>query len=283
METALNLKKVFSKFLFKNSTNHSEIEWASIPGGDYLMGSPEDELNRNIDETQHMVSVLPFMISKYAITVHQFKVFIEATGYIPDSENGTDEEKGSLVWKGYASKFKSCASWQCNERGKTLSEKNFNHPVIHISWNDAKAFAEWKGCRLPTEAEWEYACRAGTIKRFNTGDELNLGLANYKPDNCSGKYSDLEFRNEILPVGKFKPNDFGLYDMHGNVAEWCNDFYAPYPNEQQINPTGPESGEYRVVRGGSWLSNMRTCRSARRNSCKPDQTMYDLGFRVAFS
>jgi formylglycine-generating enzyme required for sulfatase activity len=110
-----------------------------------------------------------------------------------------------------------------------------------------------------------------------------LGLANYKPDNCSGKYAAIEFRNEIFPVGKFKPNAWGLYDMHGNVAEWCNDYYAIYPNEPQINPTGPESGEFRVVRGGSWLSNLRTCRSARRNSSKPDQSMYDLGFRVAFS
>ncbi|MEI6141005.1 MAG: formylglycine-generating enzyme family protein [Mariniphaga sp.] len=282
MGTYLQLKNKISKIFFEKRRNDSEIGWVSIPGGEYLMGSPVDDLNRNNDETQHVVTVRPFIISKNIITVQQFKEFIEATGYITDSENGNDEEKGSLIWKGYSSKFKHGASWKCNERGRILSAKDFDHPVIHVSWNDAKAFAEWKGCRLPTEAEWEYACRAGTITRFNTGNELNLNLANYKPDNSSGKYLNIEFRNEILPVGKFKPNAWGLYDMHGNVAEWCNDYYAPYPNEQQINPTGPESGEFRVVRGGSWLSHMRSCRSARRNSCKPDQSMYDVGFRIAF-
>ena len=157
METDLHIKNIFSIFIFKKNTCHSEIELVSIPGGKFLMGSPKDEPNRNNDETQHDVTVLPFMISKYTITVHQFNEFVAATGYVTDSEKGNDEEKGSFVWKGYAGKFKLCTNWKCDERGRILKAKNFNHPVIHISWNDAKAFAEWKGYRLPTEAEWEYA------------------------------------------------------------------------------------------------------------------------------
>ena len=281
MQIDSNIINYFSMKILHKQAKYSDIEWVSLPGGEYLMGSPEDELYRKDDETQHLVSVLPYKISKHTITVHQFNEFIEATNYITDSEKGTDEEKGSYVWKGYSSKLKSGTNWRCNERGRTLSSKNFDHPVVHISWNDATAFAEWKGCRLPTEAEWEFACHAGTMSPFNTGYELKTKLANYKPDNNNSKRFEIEFNNEILSVGKFSPNAFGLYDMHGNVSEWCNDYYAPYPSGPQINPIGPVSGEFHVVRGGSWLSHMRNCRSARRNRCKPDESIYDIGFRVA--
>ena len=282
MKSGLNLKRVLSNLLLKNHIKHSEIEWVSITGGEYLMGSPENELNRKDDEIQHLVTVGPYMISKYAITVLQFKEFIDATGYATDAEKGNDAEKGSLIWKGFASKFKSGINWRCNERGQTLINNYLDHPVVHISWNDAQAYTEWKGCRLPTEAEWEYACRAGTLTPFNSGNELTPKLANFKPDNCNDKRYEIEFNNRILPVGRFKPNAWGLYDMHGNVGEWCSDYYALYPSEPQLNPRGPESGEYHVVKGGSWLSHMRSCRSARRICCKPDESMYDIGFRVAF-
>jgi formylglycine-generating enzyme required for sulfatase activity len=261
--------------MFRGS--NTGFEWVSVPGGKYLMGSDGDELNRNDDEIQHLVTVLPFKISKYPITVHQFNEFIESTSYI------TDSERGSYVWRGYACKFKPWASWKCNERGGTLGVNNFDHPVVHISWNDAKAYTEWKGCRLPTEAEWEYACRAGTLTPFNSGQALKMQRANFKPDNAYNGVRNSDFNNKIMPVGKLSPNAWGLYDMHGNINEWCNDFYASYPIVPQTNPVGPLSGEYHVVRGGSWLSSMRSCRSACRNYYKPDETLYDTGFRVVLS
>ncbi len=283
MQIGLNIRKFFSGQVWHKHANQSDIEWVFVPGGEYLMGSPEDELNRNNDEIQHMVTVLPYRISKYAITVYQFKEFVEATNYLTDSEKGKDEEKGSFVWKGYAGKFKTGTTWRCNERGRIMSEHDYNHPVVHISWNDAQAFAKWKGFRLPTEAEWEFACRAGTLTPFNTGYELKPKFANFKPDNTNSKHFGNDFKNEIMPIGEYKPNALGLYDMHGNIGEWCSDYYAAYPNEPQMNPGGPESGEYRVVRGGSWLSHMRSCRSARRIYCKPDESIYDIGFRLAAS
>ena len=283
MQIDLDIRKFFSRQIWHKHQNQSEIEWVSVPGGEFLMGSPEDELNRKDDETQHLVTVLPFKISKYAITVYQFKEFVEATSYVTDAEKGTDDDKGSIVWKGYSSKFKTGVTWRYNERGRILIERDYDHPVVHISWNDAQAFANWKGFRLPTKAEWEYACRAGTSTPFYTGNELKPKLANFKPDNTKGKRFLNDFNNEILPIGKFKPNAFGLYDMHGNVGEWCNDFYTSYPVETQINPNGPESGKYCVVRGGSWLSHMRSCRSARRFYCNPNESIYDIGFRIAAS
>lgn len=282
MQISFKLKKTISKYLLKKHTNLTDVEWVSVPGGKYMMGSPEGEAYRRDDETLHEVTVHAFKISKYAVTVHQFKKFIEATGYVTDAEKGNDDERGSVIWKSYASKFKSGINWKCDERGRVLSDKDMDHPVVHISWNDALAFTDWKGCRLPTEAEWEYACRAGSLMPFNTGYELKPMFANYKPDNFNSKHFKNDFNNEIVPVGEFKPNAWGLYDMHGNVGEWCSDFYASYPSAPQINPCGPDSGEFRVVRGGSWLSYMRSCRSARRIYCKPDDSMYDIGFRVAF-
>ena len=283
MGVTKNIKDFFSGELKKSRGYGSEIAWISVPGGEFIMGSPENESNRKEDETTHPVTILPFRISKNAITVYQYKHFVESTGYITDSEKGLDGDSGCYVWNGYSSKFKQGVNWKYDERGRPLDSKKLNHPVIHISWNDAYAYAEWKGCRLPTEAEWEYACRANTKSPFNTGNNLNINSANYKPNNAYVRRSDIAFNNEILTVGKLRPNAWGLYDVHGNVWEWCNDYYAPYPNVPQIDPKGPETGKFRVARGGSWLSQSENCRSARRAYYQQNETMYDIGFRVAMS
>jgi formylglycine-generating enzyme required for sulfatase activity/tRNA A-37 threonylcarbamoyl transferase component Bud32 len=215
------------------------VEWVDIPGGTFTMGSPWDEVEREDDETQHEVTLSPFRMSKYEVTFEQYDAFCEATG----REKPEDEGWG---------------------RG--------NRPVINVSWDDATAFAEWMGCRLPTEAEWEYACRAGSTTPFYTGYNLTTSQA-----NCDGE--------RTVEVGSFEPNDWGLYDMHGNVGEWCSDWYGAYnySTYPQTDPKGPGSGSYRVIRGCGWFDSSIFCRSAIRNGMELGISNNDFGFRLVSS
>lgn len=160
-------------------------------------------------------------------------------------------------------------------------KSEFNHPVIFVSWADANHFAEWMKCRLPTEAEWEYACRARTTTPFNTGYCPTTNQANYY-----GKYNGLnttpkgQYRMNTTPVGSFQPNPWGLYDMHGNVAEWCSDWYGKYSNKQQTNPLGPNDGIYRITRGGSWYCDALDCRSGNRFPVGNCDRFNFIGFRL---
>ena len=226
------------------------IEWVQIPAGTFTMGSPNNEAERDSDEgPQTVVSLSAFKMSKYEITFAQYDAFCDATGRAKPDDGG----------------------WG---RG--------NRPVIHVSWDDAVAFAAWMGpgCRLPTEAEWEYACRAGTTTPFNTGLCLSTSQANY---NGNYPYSGCSAGSELgstQPVGSYAPNAWGLYDMHGNVWEWCSDWYGSYSGVSQNNPTGPASGSNRVLRGGSWNDYGRHCRSAFRNTYGPSYRDNFIGFRL---
>jgi sulfatase modifying factor 1 len=222
--------------------NQPIITWSEISAGTFAMGSPDPE-----DwQRQIKVTLSAFKMSKYEITFDQYDAFCEATKRIKPGDNG----------------------WG---RG--------NHPVINVSWDDARAFANWMGCRMPTEAEWEYACRAGTITRFNTGDSLTTGQSNFngKAEFQSGKG---EFRGKTLPVGSFTPNAWGLYDMHGNVREWCSDWYGDYSSVPVTNPQGPINRTARVIRGGSWNIGFREIRSFERDSKNHEFSSNDLGFRL---
>ena len=229
------IKKSAAEAKVLKEKNQASIQWANIPAGTFTMGSPTSEVNRSSDETQHKVTLSAFKMSKYEVTFAQYDAFCDATG----REKPDDEGWG---------------------RG--------NRPVINVSWHDATAFAEWMGCRLPTEAEWEYACRAGTITPFNTGNNLTTSQANYD-------------REKTLPVGSFAPNAWGLYDMHGNVWEWCSDFYGVYNSGNQTNPKGSSSGSNRnrVLRGGSW-NNAAYIRSAVRFFNPQERRYEDWGFRL---
>jgi len=142
------------------SAQKPTIEWANIPAGTFNMGSPASDTKRAKDETQHKVTLKAVKMSKYEITVAQFKSFIDATGYVTDADRGVSGFKGSIIWTGTAYEIKAGVNWKCDEKGNIRPKSEYNHPVIHVSWNDAIAFATWIDSRLPTEAEWEYSCRA---------------------------------------------------------------------------------------------------------------------------
>ena len=218
----------------KMPSNKLNIDWVDIPGGTFLMGSPIFEKDRMVDEVQHEVSLSPFKMSRYPITFKQYDAFCKATGF----EQPSDKDWG---------------------RGK--------RPVINVNWDDATTFAEWLGYLLPTEAEWEYACRAGSRNAYITGNRLSVTQANFNEQMTT-------------EVGRFEPNSCGLFDMHGNVWEWCNDWYGEYPKITQINPKGPVSGTHRVYRGGSWSSSVDKCRFANRGNCRPAARRNTIGFRL---
>jgi len=160
-------------------------------------------------------------------------------------------------------------------------------PVEQVSWEDAVAFCKalsrktGKAVRLPTEAEWEYACRAGTTTPFHTGATISTDEANYDGDYTTyGRGHKGVDRQKTLPVGSFAPNAFGLYDMHGNVWEWCDDWYGSYASAKVVDPPGPTSGAGRVLRGGSWYDDPLVCRSAYRLR-DPGIRASGVGFRVA--
>lgn len=136
------------------------------------------------------------------------------------------------------------------------------------------------GCCLHTEAEWQYACRSGTTTPFSTGINLTTDQANYDGNHPYNNHPKGKFRKMTLEVGSFESNAWGLYDMHGNVWEWCSDWYGATPATTQINPTGPSEGSERVIRGGSWIFGAKYCRSARRNEPGAFGADNDLGFRL---
>ena len=264
----------------KKNAEKLEILWAVIPAGTYKMGSPASEFGRDDNETLHDVTLSAFKMSKYEISVAQFKSFIVATGYVTDAEKGAGNVEGSAIWMNKEFKIKEGVNWKYDVFGNLLEESRYNNPVIHVSWNDAKAFADWMGCRLPTEAEWEYACRAGTQSAFHTGNNLTTTQANYNGKFPYEHNAKGEYREKLLPVGSFAPNAWGLYDMHGNVSEWCNDWYDTYQTTAQTNPQGPAAGTLRVVRSGAWGANAKCCRSAFRFRSIPVSRSFMIGIRI---
>lgn len=263
------------------STYVPEISTVSIPGGTFVMGSPANETARNNDESQHPVTISSFSMSKYEITNHQFSLFLNtnnvqgngkfSSGRYPEQILILSESRIGLI-------YNPASGW-------TPANGYENHPVVNVTWYGADEFARYAGGRLPTEAEWEYACRAGTSTPFSTGNCLTDTDASY---DWRFPYLNCANINSTTPtgtskVGSYPANAWGLHDMHGNVWEWCSDWYDMYPNSAQNNPTGPVLGSMKVVRGGSWYINSLYSRSAMRRSHFPENYHSTRGFRIAYN
>ncbi|MDA1142653.1 MAG: formylglycine-generating enzyme family protein [Planctomycetota bacterium] len=239
------------------------------PAGSFTMGSPANEKDRDKDEAQHKVTLSkPFYLGKYEVTVGQFETFVKSKGYKTEAETGD----GGYVYADGEWQSKADASWK-----NPYFSQGADNPVVLASWNDAKKFCDWSGLSLPSEAQWEYACRAGTQSRFFSGEaDDKLGdFAWYSENSGVGK------GQMTHPVGQKKPNGWGLYDMHGNVWEWCEDRYGDYPSKTVVDPVGPTAGVDRVFRGGSWYYSAWYCRSAFRYRLRPGFRSDYLGFRLA--
>ena len=266
-----------------------------IRGGEFTMGSPEGEVGRAeiiaawqkmgiaYSETQHMVRLSNFSMSKYGVTVAEFRRFVEASGYQTDAEKAGF----SVIFSARTVKKGDGVNWRHGVSGSLRPQSEDNDPVVYVSWNDAVAYSKWlsaqtgKHFRLPTEAEREYACRAGSSTAFNTGQNLAIDQANFVDEKGL-------WRNGTVPVDSYASNAWGLKNMHGNVFEWCSDWYsgnyydACKANGTVINPVGPTTGSRNVLRGGSWGSRAEGCRSANRYDGTPDRRDNCVGFRLVY-
>jgi formylglycine-generating enzyme required for sulfatase activity len=271
------------------------IEDVYIPPGSFLMGSPGNEPNRSYDETQHKVTLTKgFYMSKYEVTNAQYAWFLNANKI---GQSGTDAHNTLLIQASYGSHdwglhWNSLWSWW--EPALYCA----NRPVINVTWYGAKAFADWVGGNLPTEAQWEYACRGGTHLPFGIGSGTYLDgsranfnghyIYDYAKGGQQGYWSGGYYLGRTNDVGSYKPNNYGLYDMQGNVSEWCLDWYWFDKNMDStpaIDPVcliPPDSHHYRVLRGGSWDSQAQYCRSAYRIASEHDYRNSNTGFRVVF-
>ena len=269
-----------------------------IPTGEFLMGSPESDDAFDSEQPQHKVRITqPFYLGVYEVTKGQFQQFVEAGGYKTEAEKGGE---GGFGWNESKGKFEFDPKYTWRNTGFAQTDA---HPVVNVSWNDAVAFCKWlsakegKTYRLPTEAEWEYTCRAGTRTLYQHGDDPEglVSVGNVFDGTAKASLTTLPpaILNSCLnakdgyvfasPVGKFRANAFGLFDMHGNAWEWCQDWYGEdyYGESPGIDPTGPTVATARVSRGGSWFFTARDCRSAIRGGSAPGSRFSALGFRVA--
>jgi formylglycine-generating enzyme required for sulfatase activity len=239
----------------KEITNSIGMKLVLIPKGTFMMGSPKSDEGRQWDETQHEVTISKdYYLGVYEVTQAQYeKVMGKNPSYF---------------------------------QGAKVGNENADLPVENVSWDDTVEFCKklsdlpeekkaGRVYRLPTEAEWEYACRAGGVTAFSFG-ESSESLGDYA-------WFDENSRRQTHPVGQKKPNAWGLYDLHGNVWEWCSDRYGEYPQGAVSDPTGPKGGSGRVYRGGSWHYVAAFCRSAIRGRLAPSYRDYNFGFRVALS
>jgi formylglycine-generating enzyme required for sulfatase activity len=254
----------------------SPIKMVQIQGGTFTMGSPEDEPNRSEDETQHSVTLTGFSMGKYPVTQEQYLAVMgtNPSNYRNPSATKHPVEKvtwyDALVFCNKLSVFEGLSP-AYRISGSTDPATWGTGPITsNATWNAVEIVADSAGYRMPTEAQWEYACRAGTTTAYNTGATISDDTGWYK-DNSD---------NRTHSVGEKPANAWDLYDMHGNVFEWCWDWYGTYADGAQTNPTGAVSGDKRVARGGSYYGDGEDMRSAFRDNYTPSTSLIDIGFRL---
>ena len=259
--------------LAESCARYQSPDMVLISGGTFMMGSPADEYDRDTDEARRQVTVNSFFISKYEVSQKEYQGIMRTN---PSGFKGNKLPVENVSWFD-ALNF-------CNR----LSIREGLNPVYIYSGNEIIWDRNADGYRLPTEAEWEYACRAGTDTPFNTGANITSDQVNYDGnfpyigDTAGGLAGDRyeKFLEKTMPIGSYKANAFGLFDMHGNVFEWCWDWYDYYSHEDRTNPVGPASGSFRVIRGGSWINSGVVLRSAYRGIHFPDGGGDRIGIRL---
>jgi len=252
-----------------------------IKGGKFLMGTDD---GMPFEAPVHEVEVKSFWMDRHEVTVAEFAKFVAATGFRTDAEK--------LGWSGVfdlkSGEWKKTKGADWRHPDGPQSESPMNEPVCQTSWNDAAAYAKWAGKRLPTEAEWEFAARGGLVqKKYSWGDDLRPNgkpAANWWQGNFPDRNTAEDGFLRRAPVETFSPNGFGLFDMTGNVWEWCVDWYAEdyYAKSTRDDPSGPALGNERAIRGGSWMCAENFCsnyRVAARSHATPDSGLNNLGFR----
>jgi formylglycine-generating enzyme len=274
-----------------------------LRGGSFAMGDAFDEGYPADGETPvHEVQLEPFLIDATAVTNAQFSAFVRDTGHVTEAEQlgisavfhlAVNAERVDVLHQVEAAPWWLAvrgASWRHPEGPLSSMQDRPHHPVVHIAWHDAAAYAAWAGKRLPTEAEWEYAARGGLVgRRFAWGDELTPRGA-WRCNIWQGSFPTVNTQDDgwltTAPVKSYRPNGYGLYNMAGNVWEWCADWFSSsyYAESPAASPRGPSHGEARVMRGGSFLCHDSYCnryRVAARSSNTPESTSANLGFRCA--
>jgi sulfatase modifying factor 1 len=286
----------------KQFVNSIGMKLTLIGAGEFMMGSDATDPTADADEfvdnaagrkEKHRVRITqPFYMAIHEVTRGQFRRFVDVAGYQTEAEK---DGNGGYGWNEQTKSFEKNPRYTWRNAGFDQTD---DHPVVNVSWNDALAFIAWlsrkegKTYRLPTEAEWEYACRAGTTTRFSFGDDpvALAAVGNVADRTAKEKYPDwtwaITARDGYVytaPVGRFRPNAWGLFDMHGNVWEWCSDADAAdyYKQSPVDDPRGVDGSARRVDRGGGWSDEPRVVRSASRSGVAPGNRNADLGFRLA--
>jgi sulfatase modifying factor 1 len=289
-EMKLRCAKTMNGAKPKAIENTIGLKLVRIPAGEFTMGSPVNERGRRDDEPQRRVRLTrEFFMGQCEVTRGQFRKFVESTKYLTDAERGVRGGYGyDVVTQKLAGPDKKY-TWR-----STGFDQTDDHPVVNVSFRDAEAFCRWLSerekqvYRLPTEAEWEYACRGGSTSAYANGDDAEKLIA---MGNIMDAPTKLRFPDRIAvsgsdgfvftaPVGSFRGNAFGLHDMHGNVWEWTADWFAVPSTEPQIDPRGPDAAKDKVVRGGDWYHDWSFARGAQRSPIHPGLCRRHAGFRV---
>ena len=296
-----NFSLAFGFETFTETVNGVSFKMVAIKGGSFQMGSNIGEPD---EKPIHSVQLNDFYLEETEVTVTQFAAFVMATGYLTDAEKRVDNY-GSYTWSKNGWVKKEGVTWLCDATGSRRLKSGYNHPVLHVSWNDASEYCKWlyrvtgKKYRLPTEAEWEFASGNGSKHTlFSWGDGHLISAkrkwANVADDAAQRKYGFPIIKTqpyyedgfaESSTVAQFPANDFGIYDLAGNVWEWCNDWYNSdyYKSSEPNNPIGSLIGTDKVQRGGSWQVMEKFCRTANRGFAPLSCRQGDLGFRLALT